>query len=356
MKKALLILCFAFFGVTVMCTTRAEQSIRDLFLVSRIYDYHDILLAEYLYDESNRLIKKIVKDHLVEPNRTIDRRWEDEFVYENGRVSKIKRYSLYIDNSPIWGFKQESNNETKYEYDSLGKLINGSRFLYKDGFLVSTYGYNIDSLFYRDTLVYDNSMNVIKQIRVSPKLNVFGEPISGTINVSTRHYKYDNNLKPNFGLDYLFPYNPYPYTNAAEMINILSSNNLTEARSEGYLFYYTYNENGLPETIETKFIGSEPLEPRIIKITYKQISTGLSETSKESLRVKVYPNPAKDIFSINCENLGTIKLYDMLGKEVLNQNINGKSDINLGHLSNGIYNIKILSDGKVTGNSRIVKQ
>lgn len=356
MKKALLILGFAIFGITVMSTAKAEQTIRDKFLVSRIYDYHDILLAEYLYDESNRLIKKIVKDHLVEPNKTIDRRWEDEFVYENGRVSKIKKYSLYIDNSPVTGFRRESNNETVYKYDSLGKLTDGSRYLYKEDFLVSTYGYTFGPLFYRDTLVYDNSMNVIKQILVKPELNAVGERISGTCKISTRNYVYDNVPKPNFGIDDLFLYNPYPYTNATDMIKALSKNNLTEARSEGYLYEYTYNENGLPETIETKFIGSEPLEPRIIKITYKQISTGLSEISKESPRVKVYPNPAKDIFSINCENLGTIKLYDMFGKEVLNQNINGKSDINISQLSKGIYNIKVLSEGKVVGNSRIVKQ
>jgi hypothetical protein len=46
----------------------------------------------------------------------------------------------------------------------------------------------------------------------------------------------------------------------------------------------------------------------------------------------------------------------MLGKEVLNQNINGKSEINISHLPKGIYNVRVFSESKIIGNSKIVKQ
>ena len=72
--------------------------------------------------------------------------------------------------------------------------------------------------------------------------------------------------------------------------------------------------------------------------------------------IKIYPNPAKDIFFIECENFSLITLYDMLGREVLNQNINEKSAINITHLPNGVYNIRIFSKGKIIGNSKIMKQ
>jgi len=46
----------------------------------------------------------------------------------------------------------------------------------------------------------------------------------------------------------------------------------------------------------------------------------------------------------------------MLGKEVLTQNANGKTEINISHLTQGVYNVQIISDGKIIGNSKIVKQ
>jgi hypothetical protein len=73
-------------------------------------------------------------------------------------------------------------------------------------------------------------------------------------------------------------------------------------------------------------------------------------------KIKVYPNPTSDKLFIECEKIGTITLYDMLGKEVLNQNISGNSEININHLPKGIYNARIISDDQVVGNSKIVKQ
>ena len=46
----------------------------------------------------------------------------------------------------------------------------------------------------------------------------------------------------------------------------------------------------------------------------------------------------------------------MLGKKVLNQNINEKSEINISHLPKGTYIVNILSGGKVIENRKIVKQ
>ena len=78
----------------------------------------------------------------------------------------------------------------------------------------------------------------------------------------------------------------------------------------------------------------------------------------EQLLINVYPNPVKDKVFVECENykLFTIKLYDMFGREVLMQTINGKTEININHLPQGIYNVCFLSEGKVTGNRKIVKQ
>jgi hypothetical protein len=74
----------------------------------------------------------------------------------------------------------------------------------------------------------------------------------------------------------------------------------------------------------------------------------------KSLGIKIYPNPTNDKFFVELNGTATIKLYDMLGKEIVTQTVNGKAEINISHLPNGIYNVRILSDGRVE-NSKIVK-
>jgi len=76
----------------------------------------------------------------------------------------------------------------------------------------------------------------------------------------------------------------------------------------------------------------------------------------EAANIKIYPNPTNDKFVIDCENFNMVKLYDMLGKEVLTQTVNGKTEINISHLPKGIYSVQILSGDSVIGKSKIVKQ
>jgi len=78
--------------------------------------------------------------------------------------------------------------------------------------------------------------------------------------------------------------------------------------------------------------------------------------TQEKIKLKVYPNPVNDILFIEGENFNTIKLYDMLGREMLCKNGNNKTEINISHLSKGIYIVAIFSEGKLMGNTKIVKQ
>lgn len=52
----------------------------------------------------------------------------------------------------------------------------------------------------------------------------------------------------------------------------------------------------------------------------------------------------------------TEALYDILGKEIISQNASGKTKINIIHLSNGIYNVRIVSDEEVVGYGKVMKQ
>ncbi len=82
--------------------------------------------------------------------------------------------------------------------------------------------------------------------------------------------------------------------------------------------------------------------------------TGITDLSAQG--ISIYPNPAVDKFFIECESLLLIKLYDMLGKEVLSQNAKDKTEINISHLPNGIYSVRVISKEGVIRNGKVVKQ
>jgi hypothetical protein len=80
--------------------------------------------------------------------------------------------------------------------------------------------------------------------------------------------------------------------------------------------------------------------------------------------VKIYPNPGKDIFHMvwegNSDYTGTLTVYDMLGNEVVNRNLNGLDhlqtiDINLAPFEKGVYMVRVVSGVQVYG-ERVVKE
>ena len=72
--------------------------------------------------------------------------------------------------------------------------------------------------------------------------------------------------------------------------------------------------------------------------------------------IKIYPNPVNESFIVDYEGFIQMKIYDMLGKEILSQDTNGKTEINIIHFPKGIYNVSIISECRIIGNSKIVKQ
>ena len=270
---AILLIVAGFFSCDVQFFEDSEKSVRDKFLVDKIYDYQGNLLVEYLYDHNNRLTKRIYTNKTIHPVRTDEVRSEDVFEYKNGHVSKINSNTQSHTVFHEYGFETRDNyhSETVFEYDSRGRLIkeNGRDlyFHYENGRIVSI-GANVEP--YINTIVYDNSGNIIEHIYICPELNMFGQPIAGTTQKVIYSYEYDDKPKPNFGLDDLFTFQPLPGVGTETgYARELSHNNLTKYINSGTTWSYTYNEYGLPKTIETKDI--ETLEPILMRITYKQI-------------------------------------------------------------------------------------
>jgi len=77
---------------------------------------------------------------------------------------------------------------------------------------------------------------------------------------------------------------------------------------------------------------------------------------REVVDVNVFPNPAKDVITINPDNLGKeyqVLICDLTGNTVLTSA--NESTIDISSLKNGMYVVKVIDDTK-TGVTRIVKQ
>ena len=93
-------------------------------------------------------------------------------------------------------------------------------------------------------------------------------------------------------------------------------------------------------------VGAYEFDPTVNVIKLTHLDNG----------IKIYPNPVINSFIVDYEGFIQVKIYDMLGKEILSQDTNGKTEMNINHLPKGIYNVSIISEGKVIGNSKIMKQ
>jgi len=370
-----LLIIFLAFNVIIMSSVKAQQNIRDKFLVEKIYynwgDYWGLGdqwgLSEYYYDTDNKLLKIVWTGQFVENGQLRDGKAVTVFEYENGRVSKL----MFTDSTH---FLCNSCDE-RYFYNSHGQLIrnvsyvNGEyhrhlNFHYQNELMVSTYTDNSYPFQY-DTLFYDNSGNVVRR-----SLGGWRE----------YHYEYDNNPKPNFGLDYLFAYQLLPgQGDLATIERGLSKNNITKSVTDEHTFNYTYNEYGLPDSYEMIFDPCPPIEPHISYITYKQVEVGISEPEMELLDIKVFPNPTTGKLTIEwtsgqVDEWASVEVFDVFGRKMLEQKAEGRKQkensppfmegwqpaadgvvIDISHLVAGVYLVKITTEKGVVV-KKVVKQ
>ncbi len=88
-------------------------------------------------------------------------------------------------------------------------------------------------------------------------------------------------------------------------------------------------------------------------------SAGINEIKSNSIDANIYPNPNNGSFVVETTNTMLnvhCTIYDVNGKLVLNQAINGKTIVDASNLNEGVYNLNIISnEGAVNKKLVIVK-
>ncbi len=239
------------------------DQVEQIFVVDKIQDSNDRILAEYKYLDNYYLHKRIC---YAENGNIIS---ELIFQYEDNQISSIEYIDLL---SPEFSYT------IKFKLDSKGNIMED--FKYEFGVLTEhrkfKYGLNnkIESVansedFEYLKFSYLETENILKTELILPEYSDINQQKNVRNEIGI--FEYDENRKPNFGLGKIFQINPYPTTNDESVMELnLSKNNLTKTVHSISYWKYTYNEYGLPKTIEQKFQGYDDLESQVLKLSYKE--------------------------------------------------------------------------------------
>jgi sugar lactone lactonase YvrE len=158
--------------------------------------------------------------------------------------------------------------------------------------------------------------------------------------------------------------NPLPTVSASSNTTTVCAGSTTTLTASG-ASTYTWNTSAhtptiaITPTVTTTYTvtgtGSDGCNNMTtVTQTVTNCTTGLEQVANSN-EVNIYPNPNNGSFVIEPSSATkqTMQMYDVNGKIVLSQTINGKTNIDANSLNEGVYNISI-SSNEGTVNKRIV--
>ncbi|MBQ5775288.1 MAG: hypothetical protein IIW05_05400, partial [Paludibacteraceae bacterium] len=244
-----------------------SSDIRKKYLVEKITWYDDETNhkeAYYEYDNNNRLVRRIIYKTYFEQGRVKYDTIVDNYEYTRGNLTKISHKDVYV------------SYTYDLEYDNVGRLItskyvnNIMHFCYRGGKMDSIW-YDNDPECYT-ILKYDEHGNIVKEINRVPEMDdIWGETPTGDYVFIENEYEYDDKIRPFFNIDNAFVYDPIfgQGTTHPVYIRMLSTNNLIQY--SGSSWHYTYNEEGLPIELRSRFEGVTPANDPKYVFTYRKI-------------------------------------------------------------------------------------
>jgi len=82
-------------------------------------------------------------------------------------------------------------------------------------------------------------------------------------------------------------------------------------------------------------------------------ATGISPLNEDNMYL--FPNPAKESFTINNEGSATVDIYSMNGTLILSKTVSGKENIQISQFTTGLYIVKIIKENAVSIRTLIVE-
>ncbi|HTA61296.1 MAG TPA: T9SS type A sorting domain-containing protein, partial [Bacteroidia bacterium] len=84
-------------------------------------------------------------------------------------------------------------------------------------------------------------------------------------------------------------------------------------------------------------------------------TTGINQLLNNNNQITIYPNPTNNYFTIETTSTDkqTLQVFDVNGKLVLMQTINGKTNVDASNLAEGVYNLSLQNTNGVV-NKRLV--
>ena len=244
-----------------------SSDLRKKYLVEKITWYDDETNhkeAYYEYDNNNRLVRRIIHKTYFEQGRVKYDTIVDNYEYTRGNLTKISHKDVYV------------SYTYDLEYDNVGRLITSK---YVNNIMHFSYrGGKMDSIWYDNDpecytiLKYDEHGNIVKEINRVPEMDdIWGETPTGDYVFIENEYEYDDKIRPFFNIDNAFVYDPIfgQGTTHPVYIRMLSTNNLIQY--SGSSWHYTYNEEGLPIELRSRFEGVTPANDPKYVFTYRKI-------------------------------------------------------------------------------------
>ena len=85
-------------------------------------------------------------------------------------------------------------------------------------------------------------------------------------------------------------------------------------------------------------IFNNPVEMMVDYVHLYQLNTAVNEI--QDVNLQVYPTRFTDVINIKTNNPTSVKLFNSIGKQLIEKNITGDETLKTNHLANGIYFLK----------------
>ena len=303
---------------------------------------------------------KVYKDEcFVEKHDLYNISIEDTIIY------KDQYMALYDLNNTMVALLNESNHPSNFNnnYYTLNSTIKAGKYRLKvvekkgETYIPVKTAQNVD-----DTSIIE-LLNGVK----SHNLNLLNNKVL-TANIRQAKPKDYLQAEFSFGNNRCKPFNgtiALALTNEEDKLIYILGKDLINNLREGY-FYGSYIISGyIPDDIangayririfarendgqEWQFL--EGAAVNYLPLTIANGKLGIEELKNEANEFVIYPNPVKDILYIKSDSeqqVKSISIFDLSGKEVLRSNIDSSNGVNVSSLSSGSYIVKIQTSKEI---------